>query len=388
MKSPINSLLEHQHQIPKKSPELAELLRDTEYRIDNGLLSEHEEFWRVHYSFLKSRGYLLRYRYSPDRIPVRPSDPKFVPNEEVDEQPSICGVYDVDATHISDSSCVLIKKCAPEEADMYRKYASEPLASHPKNHCIPLIEAIPVPGEAKLDLVVMPFCNGLNLLEVQFQTVGEAVDFFSQICEGLQFMHENQNYLGCRLTHLTNVYRYIDRAHVLKKAIPKPELRNRTQHPVRYYLAGFELSGTQHPSDAPRHTMGEDPKMFLPEFRSKGAPYNRFAVDVFLWARMMSEMLDGRKRVRGFDFMRGLLAEMMNDDPDKRPKMDEVVRRLDGIKWGLSWWKSRARFARADEYHQWQHPECIMGAFGWDPYCNTGVPRPAGQDVPVMHYGS
>ncbi|KAJ7616429.1 hypothetical protein FB45DRAFT_757199, partial [Roridomyces roridus] len=262
----------------------------------------------------------------------------------------------VDATRISDGSRVFIKKCLPEEADMYRKYASEPLASHPKNHCIPLIDAITVPGEAKLNLVVMPFCDGLDVPQVQFHTVGEAVDFFSQMCEGVQFMHKYHDYLGCvshrkGLTDLTDVYRYIDRAHVLKEATPNPELRNRTQHLVRYYLAGFELSGTQHPSDGPRRTNATrgDPEMFLPEFRSKNAPYHPFAVDVFLLARMMSEILDGRKKILGFSFMRGLLIDMMNNDPNKRSKMDEVVRRLDGITSALSWWKSGARFSRADE---------------------------------------
>ncbi|KAJ7616439.1 hypothetical protein FB45DRAFT_757225, partial [Roridomyces roridus] len=126
--------------------------------------------------------------------------------------------------------------------------------------------------------------------------------------------------------------------------------------PVRYYyLGGFELGSRHHPSDGPRYTNPtvEDPEMFIPEFRLKGGPYDPLAVDVFLLGRMMSEMLDGReestqRKTRGFNFMRGLLADTMNDDPTKRPKMAEVVRRLDGIKSHLWWRKSQARLARPD----------------------------------------
>lgn len=41
--------------------------------------------------------------------------------------------------------------------------------------------------------------------------------------------------------------------------------------------------------------------------------------------------------------MQPLVADMVQDDPDKRPTIDEVVERFDNIRASLSAWKLRSR---------------------------------------------
>lgn len=45
----------------------------------------------------------------------------------------------------------------------------------------------------------------------------------------------------------------------------------------------------------------------------------------------------------GFKFMEPLVADMVLEDPSKRPKIDEVVRRFELIRKSLSWFKLRSR---------------------------------------------
>ena len=47
--------------------------------------------------------------------------------------------------------------------------------------------------------------------------------------------------------------------------------------------------------------------------------------------------------------MEPLIADMVHNDPTKRPTMDEVVTRFSEIKGKLSAWKLRSRIARKNE---------------------------------------
>ncbi|KAG5715815.1 hypothetical protein E4T56_gene17055 [Termitomyces sp. T112] len=88
-----------------------------------------------------------------------------------------------------------------------------------------------------------------------------------------------------------------------------------TSKPIKYYLVDFDLS-KEYPSGVPRlerTTMGE-------------------------------HFLDGcnfAKAKKGFDFMRELIGDMTNPDPQNRPQMSEANSRLKAIVGGLSDWKLR-----------------------------------------------
>ena len=45
----------------------------------------------------------------------------------------------------------------------------------------------------------------------------------------------------------------------------------------------------------------------------------------------------------GFEFLRPLISDMIQDDPTKRPKIDEVIKRFEDIVHNLTAWKLRSR---------------------------------------------
>jgi hypothetical protein len=47
--------------------------------------------------------------------------------------------------------------------------------------------------------------------------------------------------------------------------------------------------------------------------------------------------------------MEGLVTDMVQDDPSKRPNIDEVVGRFEVIRKGLSNWKLRSRIIKKDD---------------------------------------
>jgi hypothetical protein len=67
-----------------------------------------------------------------------------------------------------------------------------------------------------------------------------------------------------------------------------------------------------------------------------------------------------RQKYQGFEFMEPLIADMVQDDPTRRPKVDEVVTRFLEIKDKLSGWKRRSRMVRKDEI--W--PLAVWRSFG------------------------
>lgn len=92
----------------------------------------------------------------------------------------------MDAVRISDNTLVLIKMVMEnhdkEEIPVGRLFSSEPHASNPRNHCIPLYDVMEIPNTNPLRLaLVIPFMRKFD--DPQFTTVSEAVDFFAQIIE-------------------------------------------------------------------------------------------------------------------------------------------------------------------------------------------------------------
>lgn len=97
-------------------------------------------------------------------------------------------------------------------------FSTEPLASHPHNHCVPIYEVLQIP-DSDLDnevIIVMPLLRPFD--EPRFKSVGEAAEFLRQIFEvtevtiptycllkmfqGLHFMHQ------CNVAHrYTSIFR-------------------------------------------------------------------------------------------------------------------------------------------------------------------------------------
>ena len=79
---------------------------------------------------------------------------------------------------------VMLKKLSleegPNELKIAQFFSSPEVARDPGNHCVPLLDVIEIPNAGQ-KLMVMPFLRPFN--SPRFQTFGEFVAFFTQICE-------------------------------------------------------------------------------------------------------------------------------------------------------------------------------------------------------------
>jgi hypothetical protein len=78
----------------------------------------------------------------------------------------------------------MLKRLFPEEGShelrIIQMFSSAEVVHDPHNHCVPLLEVIEIPNSAQ-KLIVMPFLRPFN--SPKFETYGEFLAFFIQICE-------------------------------------------------------------------------------------------------------------------------------------------------------------------------------------------------------------
>ena len=90
----------------------------------------------------------------------------------------------MDGSRIQDHKQVMFKKVLPEEGphELYitELFSSPGLKDDLGNHCVPLLDLIELPEDGG-KLMVMPLLRPFN--NPRFQTYGEFVAFFMQICE-------------------------------------------------------------------------------------------------------------------------------------------------------------------------------------------------------------
>ncbi|KAJ3551154.1 hypothetical protein NM688_g4882 [Phlebia brevispora] len=335
--------------------------QQTEEEREYGALFPHEEWWRDHQKWLESKGYMLRSRYHPDWVPSWKA--KGI-------EPDLCEdangtLYDhlLDATRIVDGKMVMLKRITdathPHELELTRYFSTEPIASHPRNHCIRLLEVFDVPDETGVHIMVLPLLRSFN--SPSFKTVGEAVDCFSQVFEAVQFMHQ------CNVAHRD----CMDLNIMLDPEPLYPDMF----HPRQVLLTKDSKSLAKHyshmydPARGPplaRPIWGGDKT--VPEFkRNYHERINPFPVDIYYIGNMVREsFLQASLHVlsmtavaellsyvfqkyHGIEFMVPLVEDMTQDDPSKRPTIDEVIRRFEDSKRKLPWWKLRSRLVKMDE---------------------------------------
>ncbi|KAG6809343.1 hypothetical protein H0H92_000634 [Tricholoma furcatifolium] len=332
---------------------------------ENGELTETEVFWRKYSQKFQDHGYTVRPRYRPDWIPSWWNTSKH-PSDCEDSVPLFVRpiFFCFKAKHVDavgpDGSIVMIKwveaREFPAEIPVGKLLCSKRLAS-PRNHCMPYLAVIEPPESPDVAFIVMPYL--IRTEYVRFETIGEAVEFFRQIFEGLEFMHENNIRHGdCKYDNIM-----ADSVHLFK-APPHPfdigqtlnfsgrpvPIFSRTQKPVKYYLIDFDLA-KEYPPGTPRLERvpwGGDRS--VPEHKL-GVPCDPFPVDVYCLGNCIRKhFLDGATHLtpnQGFEFMRELAEDMTNADPSKRPTMKEAASRLNAIIEGLSDHKLRSPVLKA-----------------------------------------
>jgi hypothetical protein len=89
----------------------------------------------------------------------------------------------MDATRISDGRPVMLKRLVNEEGpwelQINRLFSTEPLSSNPRNYCEQLLDVIELPNDPPI--MVHPLLR--PFYDPPFQTYGEFVTFYSQVCE-------------------------------------------------------------------------------------------------------------------------------------------------------------------------------------------------------------
>ncbi|KAI0043012.1 hypothetical protein FA95DRAFT_503631 [Auriscalpium vulgare] len=309
-----------------------------------------ERWWVEREKLLEAAGYRLRPRFRQDWVPSWRGTKKLYYHQED-------GIHNflrvtLDATRISDGKQVMMKqvvrKEGPYELDIATYLSSEALMSDPRNHTVPLLEVIELPNDEHDKIMVMPLLRPFD--NPKFETYGEAVAFMTQIFEGLQFMHErNIAHRDCTEMNimLDPSSMYPDSFHPAKRSRRKnfkgkAKYYTRTQRPSKYLFIDFGLSRRYDPAAGPpldEPLRGGDKT--VPEHRDRTKLCNPFFTDIYYLGNLIRERFLYKRH--GFEFIEPLIADMVQEDPEKRPKIDEVVTRFAAIRKSLSTRKLRSR---------------------------------------------
>ncbi|KAI0265984.1 hypothetical protein BC834DRAFT_824448 [Gloeopeniophorella convolvens] len=319
-----------------------------------GALDDSERWWIQRQAAIEEAGYRFRPRYREGWKPSWEGTNRSYLDFE-DGQGLTWRVC-MDATRIADGQTVMLKRIPLEEGsyelEINRKFSAEPLVSNPRNHCAQLLDVIELPGDPPI--MVHAFLRPFD--DPPFETYGEFVAFFGQLCEGVQFMHENHvAHRDCtkhnimldpsdmypELFHPTSIDRNKDFGWELKQY-------SRTKCPPRYLLIDFGLSREYNPQNGPPREIplrGGDKS--APEHQDMDIPCDPFLTDVYYLGNLVQEEL--MKNYGGLGFMLPLVNDMVREDPTKRPTMDEVVDRFAKIRKKLGGWKLRSRMSPKKE---------------------------------------
>ena len=87
----------------------------------------------------------------------------------------------MDGTRARDGMQVIFKKIARNQLEINQYLCSPGLMRDPHNHCVPLLEILELPDAPGQRLLVIPVLRPFD--NPRFQTFGEFVSFFTQICD-------------------------------------------------------------------------------------------------------------------------------------------------------------------------------------------------------------
>ncbi|KAL4247870.1 hypothetical protein ABKN59_007476 [Abortiporus biennis] len=221
-----------------------------------------EKRWKALQPWLEQNGSLLRPRYMPDWKPSWTDliSEVFAEDACISMQSSI-----IDATRSADGKLVALKRVVasvhPYEMEISRYFSNEPMESHPRNHCIPLLDVLEVPDHIDPEhtfILVVPFLRPFQ--DPRMKSIGEAVEFIRQIFEGMQFMH------SCNVAHRFDAMdlnimmdpnpTYPNMFHPVamsknRNFKGKAKHFTRTARPTKYYFIDFGLSRQYNPDDGP-----------------------------------------------------------------------------------------------------------------------------------------
>ncbi|KAH9013315.1 kinase-like domain-containing protein [Lactarius pseudohatsudake] len=305
-----------------------------------------ERWWQDRYKEIAERGYRLRPRYHPQWGPTwfKTGDDLYT----VGDGRVIISRAAMDATRTQDGRPVVLKKVLPNdrphELRINHLFSSPEHSMGRDNHCVPLLDVIELSTRfGSQQLMVFPLLRPFN--QPQIQTFGEFVAFFTQVCEGIRFLHQrNVAHRDCTAYNimLDSSKMYPKGFHPVKidrnrnfKGTAKAHTRRR---PHRYYFIDFGLSRLYPSRDATDEPLRGGDKS-APEYRS-GQLCNPFHTDIYYIGNFIRQ--EFIEKCNGFEFMEDLVASMTQDDPTERPPIEDVLEEFFRIRTSLSKRKLRS----------------------------------------------
>ncbi|KAA1478173.1 hypothetical protein DENSPDRAFT_660444 [Dentipellis sp. KUC8613] len=352
-------------------------------------LTSSERWWRARLSMLEARGYTLRLRYRPGWKPSWLETGTY--SGLVEDGVMKRGKVDnMDAIRMSDGIPVHIKALVPysdgeertEELDVALFFSSEPRRSDPRNHCVPVLDWWRIPEE-RTSYMVMPLLRACT--SPPFITVGEAVDFFGQIFEGLSFMHEHRTAHRdcCSANIMMDPSKMYPKSFHPIKTDKNRDLHGKAPHMTRtdcaprYYLIDFGLSDRFDPHSAhwpPVSVKTHGADRTAPELNhSPDELYDPFPTDIYYIGNVVrTEFLE---KYSNIEFMESLIRRMTAEDPHRRPNIHEAVAEFKNTRQSLSALKLRSRLVQRSESSVaclWRTSTHLLGTAKW-----IGTRRPA-----------
>ncbi|KAG7451829.1 uncharacterized protein BT62DRAFT_940783 [Guyanagaster necrorhizus] len=296
--------------------------------------------WVHHHSFLLESGFQLRPKFHPDWKPTWKSEREMIFSEEILGH-GVLNPDIIDATRIQDGKLVVLKRIVktefPFEVELGTFFSSSPLSDNPRNHCVPVYEVLQSPYDPDDQMIVMPRLREMKT--PSFDTVGEFVEAFRQIFEGVEFMHEN--FVAHKDINILNVM--VDASKLYPKGfhpvyhfldndnIGFATHITRTQCWPRYHIIDFGYSCRYDPSELPFDHIVAAGDRSAPEMeRIRADPSTRlnpFPFDVYCVANIMRKDY-GIEFCPALEFLLPLVEDMTQDEPSLRPTMSEASARF------------------------------------------------------------
>ncbi|KAJ7761187.1 hypothetical protein DFH07DRAFT_883708 [Mycena maculata] len=313
-----------------------------------------ELYWLQRRDFLESAGYSLRPKFQPGFSPPAPSSLGHE-HEAMHLKMKI-----MDARRNSDDMQVMLKRISrkihPSEVEIGRMFSSPPLSDDPRNHCVPILEVLQDPQYCDEDIIVMPLF--MPFTRPGFDTVGEAVDCFRQLFEGLHFMHTN--FVAHRDCGLLNIVQdatklYPQGFHPVSPWVNTAYDRlsraiTRTECWPHYYFIDFGLSRRYSPAAGPPLEdviLGGDKS---PPEHSRNSQCNPFPTDIYFLGNLLNihfirsdpwAIYNGCGYHKPLAFLEPLVRDMIQIDASLRPTISEVIERFDSLCAKLRPWHLR-----------------------------------------------
>ncbi|KAF9461620.1 kinase-like domain-containing protein [Collybia nuda] len=335
---------------PPSSPSSTPKFRENKF-FNPVKLTEYELWWSARYSFFLKNGYMLRPRYKPDWKPSWVGTNLDPIDCEDSIRPFMPTLLDARSRETNRPVCIkrITKKSKEVEIARYLSPRNLPDAH---NHCVEILASFQDPEKPGTSYIVMPLLRQFD--DPEFGSLGEVVDFVTQILEGTAFIHRNLVAHG----DLTGANIMMDASSILPRGwhfvSPSftPDGQNilaplaRIDYPVKYFIIDHDCSVRFSPGQSPiiDGLGGRDndaPELF------QRKPFDHFKLDVFTLGNVF--LKDFSQKYLGLEFLESLTDFMMTRDPHMRPTANEALQYWYNIRDNLNTATARWRLRKPDE---------------------------------------